>query len=148
MPISNAFQKRFNDLVSEKELPKTKIAKDMGVDYRTFSNAINYGILPKPLVLARISDYFHISIAYLLGQTDDDTFYPAENPSTFHERFELLKKEKNVTHYKIAKDCHFDKSCISKWFTLNQTPSLELLEILADYFGVSLDYLIGRSEDK
>ena len=148
MSISNAFQKRLNDLVSEKELTKTQIAKEMGVDYRAFSNAYNYGILPKPLVLARISDYFNISIAYLLGQTDDDTFYPADKPSNFHERFELLKIEKNVTHYRIATDCHFDKSCISKWYSLNQIPSLEILEILADYFGVSLDYLLGRSEDK
>ena len=148
MAINSAFQERLNDLVSEKELTKTQIAKEMGVDYRAFSNAYNYGILPKPLVLARISDYFNISIAYLLGQTDEDTFYPADSPSNFHERFELLKNEKNVTHYRIATDCHFDKSCISKWFALKQTPSLEILEILADYFGVSLDYLLGRSEDR
>ncbi len=148
MSISNAFQKRLNDLVSEKELTKTQIAKDMGVDFRSFSNAYNYGILPKPSVLARISDYFNIPIAYLLGQTDEDTFYPADKPSNFHERFEQLKNEKNVTPYKIAKDCHFDKSCISKWYSLKQTPSLEILEILADYFGVSLDYILGRSEDK
>lgn len=148
MSISNAFQKRLNDLVSEKEFTKTQIAKEMGVDYRAFSNAYNYGILPKPLVLARISDYFNISIAYLLGQTDEDTFYPANKPSNFHERFEQLKNEKNVTHYRIATDCHFDKSCISKWYSLNQIPSLEILEILTDYFGVSLDYLLGRSEDK
>lgn len=148
MSINNAFQKRLNDLVSEKELTKTHIAKDMGIDFRAFSNAYNYGILPKPLVLVRIADYFNIPIAYLLGQTEEDAFYTSEKPSNFHERFELLKNEKNVTSYRIAADCHFDKSCISKWYSLHQIPSLEILEILADYFGVSLDYLLGRSEDR
>lgn len=148
MSVSVDFQKRLQDLIDEKGLKKTQIVKDMNIDYRSFSNAFNYGILPKPVVLLKIADFFHIPISYLLGQTDNDTFFPADTPSDFYSRYELLKTEKGVTSYKIAKDCHFDKSCISKWFSLKQLPSLEILELLADYFNVSLDFILGRSDDR
>lgn len=62
--------------------------------------------------------------------------------------FESLRKDNNISYYKIAKDCHFDKSCISKWRSLKHIPNLEILELLADYFDVSLDYLLGRTDER
>ena len=148
MSICAEFQDRLRDLVEETGLNKTKIAQAMGVDYRAFSGAYNYGILPKPAVLAKISDYFDIPIAYLLGQTDNDTFIPARKRSSFHHRLKALCSERGISYYKLAKDCHFDKSCISKWFSLNQIPSFEILELIADRFDVSFDYLLGRTDYK
>lgn len=148
MSISAEFQERLRDLVEETGLNKTTIAKEMGVDYRAFSGAYNYGILPKPAVLSKISDYFDIPIAYLLGQTDNDAYIPAKIRSTFHDRLRTLCTEQGITYYKLAKDCHFDKSCISKWYALDQIPSFEILELIADRFDVSFDYLLGRTDYK
>lgn len=148
MSISVEFQQRLQDLIEEKELNRTKIAQQIGVDYRSFSNALNYGILPKPQVLVKMADYFNISISYLLGNTDNDIFIMSKSPSDFHARLESLRKDNNISYYKIAKDCHFDKSCISKWRSLKHIPNLEILELLADYFDVSLDYLLGRTDER
>ncbi len=148
MSISVEFRMRLLELVEESGEKKTVLAKAMGVDYRAFSAACNYGILPKPAALSGIADYFHISLAYLLGQTDSDAFFPAARPATFHERLRGLCEEKGITFYCLAKDCHFDKSCISKWYSLSQLPTFEILELIADRFDVSLDYLLGRSDDR
>ena len=148
MSVCVEFQNRLHDLVEERELKRTQIVKEMGVDYRSFAGAFNYGILPKPVVLARMADYFCVPLAYLLGRSDNDAFTPAARPESFHERLESLRAEADISFYKVAKDCHFDKSCISKWYKLGQIPSFEILELLADYFQVSLDYLLGRSEEK
>ena len=148
MSVCVDFRDRLHDLVEERDLNRTQIAKEMGVDYRSFSNAYNYGILPKPVVLARMADYFRVPLAYLLGRSDNDAFTPAARPESFHERLETLRAEKGVTFYKVAKACHLDKSCISKWYALRQMPSFEILELLADYFQVSPDYLLGRSDDR
>ena len=142
------FQNRFNELIDETQMPKIQLAKDMNVDYRSFSHASNYGIVPKPMVLMRIADYFDVSLTFLLGDTDVNEYKKPSIKSNFYVRFEQLREKKNVSSYKVAKDCHFDKSYIYKWFTLKQIPSLELLEILADYFNVSIDYLLGRTDER
>lgn len=142
----NKFQNRIIDLANDVSYKKSELPKIMGVDYRSLSNAINYGIIPTPKILIRIADFFNISINYLLARTDIDDFDKSKVPSNFHTRLKELIDEKNVTYYKVSSDCHFNKSYISRWFNKNYMPSLELLDLLADYFKVNLDYLLGRTD--
>lgn len=148
MPVSAEFQNRLADLISECEIKKSELPSAMHIDYRSLSNALNYGTIPTPRILVRMADFFNKSIKYLLGKTDDEYFAKAAVPSAFKARFVLLCQEKQLTYYKVGKDCHFDKSYISRWLNKNYLPSLELLELLADYFGVSIDYLLGRTDDR
>ncbi len=148
MSISNTFQERITELVEDCEVNKSALPNLIGVDYRSLSNALNYGIIPTPRILIRIADYFNVSIKYLLGTSGDEYFNKAKVKSDFKARFEMLCKEKNVTNYKVSKDLHFDQSYITRWFSKNYLPSLELLDLISDYFKVSLDYLLGRTDDK
>ena len=148
MSICVEFQKRLLELVAESGEKRTVLAGNMGVGYRAFSDACNYGILPKPMVLVKMCDYFCLPIAYLLGETDNDAFVPAPERTTFHERLKALCAEAHITFYRLAKECHFDKSCISKWYALGQYPSIEILELIADRFEVSLDYILGRTDER
>lgn len=148
MSISNKFQVRLTDLIEDCEVNKSALPNLIGIDYRSLSNALNYGIVPTPRILMRIADYFNVSIKYLLGASDDEYFSKAKIKSDFKTRFELLCTEKKVTHYKVSKDLHFDNSYITRWFKKNYLPSLELLETISDYFKVSIDYLLGRTDDR
>ncbi len=148
MSISNDFQSRITELVEDCEVNKSTLPNLIGVDYRSLSNALNYGIIPTPRILIRIADYFNVAIKYLLGTSDDEYFNKTKVKSDFKTRFDILCKEKNVTHYKVSKDLHFDQSYITRWFSKNYLPSLELLDLISDYFEVSIDYLLGRTDDK
>lgn len=148
MSISNAFQERITELVEDCEVNKSALPNLIGVDYRSLSNALNYGIIPTPRILIRIADYFNVSIKYLLGISNDEYFNKAKEKSDFKTRFDFLCREKEVTHYKVSKDLHFDQSYITRWLGKNYLPSLELLELISDYFKVSIDYLLGRTDDK
>lgn len=148
MAISNEFQNRISELADDCGVNKSALAKFIGVDYRSLSNALNYGIIPTPRILVCIADYFGVSIKYLLETTDDTYFNKAKKSATFQARFEQLCKQKNATYYKVSKDLHFDKSYVSRWLNKNYLPSLELLELIADYFEVSVDYLLGRTDEK
>ncbi len=148
MSISNKFQDRIKDLVEECEVNKSALPNLIGIDYRSLSNALNYGIVPTPRIIIRIADYFNVSIKYLLGTSDDEYFNKAKVKSDFKTRFDFLCKEKNITHYKVSKDLHFDQSYITRWLNKNYLPSFELLELLSDYFKVSIDYLLGRTDDR
>ena len=148
MSLSTIFQKRFNDIINETDYKRAELSKLIPISQSSLSNALSYGIIPSVKTLIRVADFFDISINFLLGKTDEENFIKSSTVTTFHQRFESLCAEKEVTHYKVASDCLFDKSSISKWFSKNFIPELEILELLCDYFNVSLDYLLGRTDYK
>lgn len=66
----------------------------------------------------------------------------------FSERIKELRKERGMTQLEMAellgcKDRHYQRI---EYGQIN-IPSLTL-KFLADYFGVSADYLLGRSDDR
>ena len=148
MAISTEFQKRLQDLIDEEETKRSELHRKMGVDYRSLANALNYGIVPKPRTVAKFADYFNVSIPYLFGETDINDFEKASPQSSFSVRFRSLCSERDESHYRVSQECHFDKSYISRWLNKNQLPSFEILDILCDYFDVSVDYLLGRTDNR
>lgn len=145
MPISTMFQKRINELVSETDLKNVDLAKAGNFDYRSLSNAIAYGIVPTTSTLIKMADYFKVSMDYLLGRTEKNDYIESSNEA-FQERFVKLCKQKGVTHYKVSKDCFFDKSNVSRWLAKGYLPTLEILDMITQYFNVSIDYILGRSD--
>ena len=65
----------------------------------------------------------------------------------FGERMKNLRLEKNITLEKMAEDLNTTKSTLSRYENNKREPKMHLLEKLADYFEVSVDYLLGRSEE-
>lgn len=59
---------------------------------------------------------------------------------TLFERIENLRKSKGISQGKLEKELGFSNGSISKWRT--STPTPERLQKIADYFGVTLDYLM------
>lgn len=60
--------------------------------------------------------------------------------------FEKLLKDRGITAYKVAKDTGVTTATLSSWKTGRYEPKPEKLKIIADYFGVSLDYLMTGEE--
>lgn len=59
--------------------------------------------------------------------------------------FQSLMDKRGVTAYKVAKDTGITQATLSRWKTGVTEPSVDTLQIIADYFGVTLDYMRGRS---
>ena len=65
-----------------------------------------------------------------------------------YEIFEQLCKEKGVTAYKVCKVTGITTATISNWKAGRYTPKQEKMQKIADYFGVSLVYLMtGKDEE-
>ena len=67
---------------------------------------------------------------------------------SFQDVFKELRIEKNLSQEAIAKELDVSPALISKWENNLSTPGPEMLEYIADYFDVSTDYLIGRTNDR
>ena len=150
MAISKEFQKRFIALTNDIDVKsKDGKAEIIGVNRTTFSNAYNYGIVPKTSSLIRIADYFNTSLEYLLANTDDEHFDKAVSPKSFLERLDELRKEHGIkTKYALPQELLIHRNNVAQWYKLNCLPLIDDLIILADYFNVSIDYLLGRTDDR
>mgnify|MGYP004508816547 CR=1 FL=1 len=62
-----------------------------------------------------------------------------------YERIEYLRKKEGISQGNLEKELGFSNGSISKWKA--STPKPERLQKLADYFGVSVDFLIGKTDE-
>ncbi len=147
MEHSEEFKKRFLELIDDLDCNKSKIPKLLNIDYNVFIKISEFGIIPKPIILMRIADYFDISIEYLLGRTDNEYFEKSETPSTFLERYKTLKSENNMSDYTVAQKLHVTTSYTTNWKNKHYTPSISNLIVLSEIFKVSIDFLLGRTDD-
>ncbi len=65
----------------------------------------------------------------------------------FLRRLNELMNENDVNRSIISKETGIPETTFSGWYNAQTTPSLDKLIKLADYFEVSIDYLVGRSND-
>ena len=63
-----------------------------------------------------------------------------------YEIFEQLLQKYDVTSYKVAKEAGVTQTALSNWKTGKSTPTTKTLQRIADYFGVTIDYLMTGEE--
>lgn len=57
-----------------------------------------------------------------------------------------LRKEKKVSQIKMAMDLNMSQNTISRYETGQREPGIAELILIADYFNVSIDELVGRND--
>lgn len=63
---------------------------------------------------------------------------------TFSEKLKKLRKEKKITQEKLAAIIGVERSSIGKYESTNVMPSIDVLNRIAAFFEVSVDYLLGN----
>lgn len=64
----------------------------------------------------------------------------------FYETLKLLMEKNGVTNYRVAKELGCSASTVATWVNGEKMPSSKYLQLLANYFGVSADYLIAGED--
>lgn len=65
----------------------------------------------------------------------------------FTERLTELMKERSLNQVRLAQAVGLKQNTISAWLRNKKEPCITSLWLIADYFGVDIDYLVGRKED-
>jgi len=64
------------------------------------------------------------------------------------ERLAEIRKNKGVSQVELARELNLSQSAITSYETGLRLPNLLILTAYADYFDVSTDYILFRTEDK
>lgn len=67
--------------------------------------------------------------------------------STFSERLQRLREKKRVKRYIFSELCGLNRNAIRQYERGEVIPKMDALWAIADELEVSVDYLIGRTED-
>lgn len=83
-----------------------------------------------------VNNYSKISLIFFL-----------EIIMTSYERFQMLCAEKGVTPYQVSKATGVSTTTFSSWKLGRYTPKREKVQAIAEYFGVSVDWLVTGVDD-
>lgn len=136
---------RFLELLNERGITAYRVAKDTGLNPTTFTDWKKGKGSPKTDKLQKIADYFDVSLDWLTGNSNFRSVQKAFNPekeNNSYKVFELLLKEHDTTPYKVSKDTGIGTATLSNWKNGKYTPKQDKMQKLADYFGVTIDYLM------
>jgi transcriptional regulator with XRE-family HTH domain len=65
----------------------------------------------------------------------------------FCQRLRQLRHSHQLTAEQLGKEFDVSKQTVSRWELGERLPPLDVVTALAEYFNVSLDYLVGLSND-
>ena len=65
---------------------------------------------------------------------------------TFKERLRELRQEKGISQQELGNIVNMSKMAISHWESGHSEPSIYQLIILSNYFEVTIDFLVGKTD--
>lgn len=146
MDILSNFAERLKECMEEREIKSPTLAKAIGANRTTVSELLRGEYLPSNEHMIAIVDYFNCSADYLLGLEE----FPKEKTfgknRPFSESFSLCLKESKTSQYKFHKATGISYSVIYGWLHRGVVPTVTSIIALSKYFGVSVDFLLGRTD--
>ena len=140
-----SFVNRLKDLMKEKDIENKELAKELHLsNVNRIYPWLNGDYLPSTKMVVKMSDFFECTIEYLLGRTEENNFSKFKAVSTFEERLKNIMLERKIRKVDMINSKICNPSNFTLWFTEHRTPQIETLIKLADYFKVTIDYLLGR----
>lgn len=146
------FGEKLKLLREEKGLTQQDVADVLNVGRATIAGYETKGKQPDYEKLTKLAEFFDTSIDYLLGRMDnsniDKKISESTENKTLSEKIKQLRKEKDITQKELAETLSISPSTIAMYETGQRKPDSDMLETIADFFNVSVDYLLGRSNIK
>lgn len=130
------FYDKFVSLCAQKGESPTQVAKNIGLSNAAATGWKN-GKRPNDITLHRLSDYFSIPVEDL-----------RDAPSAFYNNYVRLCAEKNMSPSAAALAIGIKKSNVTYWKSGRNNPSDVTLAKIANYFGVTVEELMGEGIKK
>jgi len=144
------FASRVKELRTAKGLTMEALAKEIHGTKAAIGNFENANKKPSLDAIIALADYFGVTIDYLVGKSDLPDYSASEDTVPFPllpERLKELREQRNMDIFNAADIIEENPRNYVGYEAGEVLPKLRTICALADYFDVSLDYLVGRSDD-
>ncbi len=139
------FKQRLTELLKENGLNRLKLANKIGVSSTTINGYFNDNYYPRIDVAVKMAKEFNCSLDYLFG-LDDENFdgFVVNNLNSFIQNFDILLKQNNLSIMGALKQMNLGEYDYYRW-KKGMFPKTSNLIVIAKFFNVSLDMLVGDS---
>ena len=145
--------KRLKSLREHRNLKQKDVAKDLSLTPYQLSRYENDSSKPDPNLILQFSKYYNVSTDYLLGNIESDEdelhqikFYKEKvGVRVLSKRIKQLREGRKITQLDLANKVGVSHVSISGYENGNRVPDFENLMKLANFFGVTTDFLLGRT---
>ncbi len=144
MDILSNFVDNLKDLMLDYDLTLKDFCKTIDIDLSQCYRYLRKESAPYLETLTKIADYFCCSVDYLLGLAPYLSEDKLNYTPPFNLAFAKILKDFQVSRYKINKHTGISNSMLDNWYHGKQTPTLNNVIKLAQYFDCTIDRLLGR----
>lgn len=128
-------------LCTKKGISLNAMCSEIGLSNAT-ATKWKKGAIPHDITLKRIADFFDVSVEHLLNNTDESQ----TKNHTLEKILTLLriqkKKQKDLTDF-----LGISKNSFTSWKSGANTSYLKYISKIAEFLGVSTDYLLGTQKE-
>lgn len=122
-------------LRKSKNLTLEELAKITNINKTSIARYETGEVEMKADTLQIFASFFEVSTDYLLNNT---------NKITFKEKVTALMNENNITQTELAIELGVTQSLLSRNINGMHKPKAEIAKKIADFFGISIDYLLNE----
>ncbi len=146
--------KRLKELRKNNKLLQREVASKIGFPTTTYADYERGITIPTILKLVYIADFYHCSMDYLFGRINNSMIQETikkedskeiEPTSNNNIRFKELRKKNKLKQVDIAKFLNINTQAYYQYEKLINDISLDNCNKLANFYNVSIDYLLGLS---
>ncbi len=144
MDVLSNFAEKLDELMFDENINGKELADILGISKQQIYYVLNHKRMPSLDVLIRVANHFSCTTDFLLGREPESkakTFRPVP---PFPQQLAFLLDYFHVKKYRLCKEVPITHSVIYNWQRGKFAPSLDYIIKLADYFGCSVDFVIGR----
>ena len=139
--MKTTLAERLSELLEDNYLSAAALAREIGVSDSVVAKWVRENSSVTLSNLLKLAEYFECSADFICGRTyEQGKFHPF--PPTFPERLLTLIKQSGKEKGAVLKDIGLDRHALYDWKKGSMPLSTNLIA-LADYFGCTVDYLIG-----
>ncbi len=141
--------KRLKSLRESEHKSQQEVCSALNIEQSTLANYENDKRTPKIDILINLAEYYHVSVDYILGITDQpnkisNNEFPTKETLS-NQLKALIKEQSDLGIEFYASVGHMDIATFQKYIDGEQFPSSFDLCKLVEIFDTSADYLFGKS---
>jgi len=141
------FLDRVDCLLKSKGVSRNKALREAGLNHNAFINWQDRGSMPSAEALTKLARYLNTSVSYLLGETEDPSPPGKKKEPVTPDGAQPAGEDDKQKQQDIESLLNVQRAILSGYKTAMTPITAGMILVLSNYFNVSTDYLLGRSDD-